>query len=141
MQNVLENICYIIITGCGIALARYIVSLVNKKVDEIQINTEIKNNEKLNQYVNLAQDAISNAVLSVSQVYVDSLKASGSFTEEAQAEAKERAVERAKKLITEESKNAIIILYGDFDSYLDSMIEAVVRASKIQTTKKETKEN
>lgn len=139
MQNVLENICYIIISGCGIALARYIVSLVNKKVDEIQVNTEIKSYEKLNQYVDSAQKAISNAVLSVSQVYVDSLKASGSFTKEAQAEAKEKAVEKAKALITEESKNAIIILYGDFDSYLDSMIEAVVRASKIETTKIETK--
>lgn len=139
MQDVLRNICYIIISGCGIALARYIVSLINKKVDEIQVNTEIKNNEKLNQYVDLAQDAISNAVLSVSQVYVDSLKASGSFTKEAQAEAKEKAVERAKSLITEESKNAIIILYGDFDSYLDSMIEAIVRASKIEITKIETK--
>lgn len=139
MQNVLENICYIIITGCGIALARYICLVVNKKVDEIQVNTEIKNNEKLNQYVDLAQDAISNAVLSVSQVYVDSLKASGAFTKEAQTEAKEKAVERAKSLITEESKKAIIILYGDFDSYLDSMIEAVVRASKIEITKNETK--
>lgn len=133
MQNVLENICYIIISGCGIALARYIVSLINKKVDEIQVTTDLKENEKLNQYVDLAQNAISNAVLSVSQVYVDSLKANGSFTKEAQAEAKEKAVERAKTLITEESKNAIIILYGDFDSYLDSMIEAVVRASKIET--------
>lgn len=139
MQNVLENICYIVITGCGIALARYICLVVNKKVDEIQVNTEIKNNEKLNQYVDLAQDAISNAVLSVSQVYVDSLKASGAFTKEAQTEAKEKAVERAKSLITEESKKAIIILYGDFDSYLDSMIEAVVRASKIEITKNETK--
>ena len=139
MQNVLENICYIIITGCGIALARYIVSLVNKKVDEIQVNTEIKNNEKLNQYVDLAQDAISNAVLSVSQVYVDSLKANGSFTKEAQAEAKEKAIKRAKTLITEESRNAIIILYGDFDSYLDSMIETIVRSSKIEKNKIETK--
>ena len=100
MQNVLENICYIIISGCGIALARYIVSLINKKVDEIQVTTDLKENEKLNQYVDLAQNAISNAVLSVSQVYVDSLKASGSFTKEAQAEAKEKAVERAKTLNT-----------------------------------------
>lgn len=133
MQNVLENICYIIITGCSIALARYIVSLINKKVDEIQIGTEIQNYDKLNKYVDSAQKAISNVVLSVSQVYVDSLKAQGSFTKEAQTAAKKKAIETAKSLITEESKNAIIILYGDFDSYLDSFIEAVVRENKIET--------
>lgn len=132
MTDVFENICYIIISGCGIALARYIVSLVNKRVDEIQVNTDLKKNEKLNQYVDLAQNAISNAVLSISQVYVDSLKASGSFTKEAQAEAKEKAMALAKQLITEESKNAIIILYGDFDSYLDSTLESIVRANKIE---------
>ena len=90
MQDVLKNICYIIISGCGIALARYIVSLVNKKIDEIQVNTDIKSNEKLNQHVDLVQNAISNAVLSVSQVYVDSLKASGSFSKEAQETAKNK---------------------------------------------------
>ena len=130
MQDVLKNICYIIISGCGIALARYIVSLVNKKIDEIQVNTDIKSNEKLNQHVDLVQNAISNAVLSVSQVYVDSLKASGSFSKEAQETAKNKAVEKAKELITEESKNAIIILYGNFDVFLDSMIESVVRENK-----------
>lgn len=130
MKNVLENICYILISGCGIALARYICLLVNKKVDELQVNTEIKEHEKLNQYINSAQEVISNAVLTVTQTYVESLKKSGNFTKEAQIEAKNRATTIAKELITEECKNAIIIVYADFDKFLDSTIESLVQLNK-----------
>lgn len=130
MKNVLENICYILISGCGIALARYLCVLVNKKVDELQVNTEIKEHEKLNQYINSAQEAISNAVLTVTQTYVESLKKSGNFTKEAQIEAKNRATTIAKELITEECKNAIIIVYADFDKFLDSTIESLVQLNK-----------
>lgn len=130
MRNVLENICYILISGCGIALARYLCVLVNKKVDELQVNTEIKEHEKLNQYINSAQEAISNAVLTVTQTYVESLKKSGNFTKEAQIEAKNRATTIAKELITEECKNAIIIVYADFDKFLDSTIESLVQLNK-----------
>lgn len=130
MRDVLENICYILISGCSIALARYICLLVNKKVDELQVNTEIKEHEKLNQYINSAQEVISNAVLTVTQTYVESLKKSGNFTKEAQIEAKNRATTIAKELITEECKNAIIIVYADFDKFLDSTIESLVQLNK-----------
>ena len=130
MQNVLENICYIVISSCGIALAKYLCSLINKKIDELQVNTEIKEHEKLNQYINSAQEAISNAVLTVTQTYVESLKKSGNFNKEAQAEAKNMAINIANELITEECKNAIIIVYADYEKYLDTMIESLVQVNK-----------
>ena len=130
MRNVLENICYILISGCGIALARYICLLVNKKVDELQLNKEIKNNEKLNQYIDLAQGAIEDAVLQTMQVYVDTLKKQNKFDETAQEEAKNKAIETAKALISEESKNAIILLHNDFEIFLDARIEALVNIKK-----------
>lgn len=137
MGDVIRNICYIIVSSCGVALAKYICSLINKKINEAQVNTDLKNNEKLNQYVDLAQDAIENAVMKTMQVYVDSLKKQGKFDEAAQEEAKNKAVETAKALISEESKNAIILLYNDFDVYLDANIEALVNANK-STPKKES---
>ena len=114
MRDVLENICYILISGCGIALARYLCVLINRKVDELQLNKEIKNNEKLNQYIDLSQAAIEDAVLQTMQVYVDTLKKQNRFDETAQEEAKNKAIETAKTLISEESKNAIILLHNDF---------------------------
>ena len=130
MGDVVRNICYIIISSCGVALAKYICSLINNKINEAQVDTDIKNNEKLNQYVDLAQNAIENAVLQTMQVYVESLKKQGKFDKAAQEEAKTKAIETAKALISEESKNAIILLYNNFDVYLDANIEALVNANK-----------
>lgn len=130
MRDILYNMMYIIITGCGVAVAKYVVDLINKKINEIQVNTEISKYDKLNKYVDDAQDAIAKAVLTVSQVYVDSLKNSNSFTPEAQKEAKNKAIEIAKELITEEAKNAILTLYKDYDAFLDATIEAFVKQNK-----------
>lgn len=130
MENILRDVLYIILSGCGVAIAKYIVNLINKKVDEAQINTEIKEHEKLNGYVDDAQEAIKRAVISTTQTYVESLKNSGSFSKEAQEEAKNKAMEVAKQLITEESRNAIIVLYGDFDIFLDSTLEMIVNKNK-----------
>ena len=130
MGDVVRNICYIIVSSCGVALAKYICSLINEKINEAQVNTDIKNNEKLNQYVDLAQNAIENAVLKTMQTYVDTLKKQNKFDEAAQEEAKNKAIETAKTLISEESKNAIILLYNDFDVFLDANIEALVNANK-----------
>jgi hypothetical protein len=135
MSEILRDILYIIISGCGVAVTKYIVDLVNKKVNEAQVNTEIKEYEKLNKYVDMAQDAIEKAVLTTAQTYVDSLKNSNGFTKEAQEEAKNKAIEIAKQMITEESKEAIIILYGDFNVYLDSTLESLVKQNKVITQK------
>ena len=130
MENILLDIIYILITGVGIVLTKYIVDLLNTKINEAQTNTKIADYDVLNKYIDSAQEIISNIVLSVSQTYVDSLKSSGKFDKESQAIAKNKAVELAKNMITEESKNAIIILYGDFDAYLDNIIESCVKKNK-----------
>ena len=130
MSDVFFNMFCIIISSCGVALAKYICSLINKKIDETQVNTDIKNNQSLNQYVDMAQNAIEKAVMQTMQVYVDTLKKQDKFDKAAQKEAKNKAIETAKALISEESKNAIILLYNDFDVFLDANIEALVSANK-----------
>ena len=129
-MEMLLDILYAVITCCGVIIAKEIINFINKKIDEIQINTEIKNHEKLNDYINDAQKIISDVVLTVSQVYVESLKKSGNFDEAAQKEAKDMAIDIATKLISEEAKNAINVLYGDFSDYLDVAIESMVNQSK-----------
>ena len=39
-------------------------------------------------------------------------------------------IDMAKKMITEETKNAIIQVYGDFDVFLNSCIESMVKENK-----------
>ena len=139
-MDIVRDILYILITGCGVAVAKYLVGFINKQIDKTQVDTDIKNNEKLNQYVDSAQKVISNVVLTMNQTMVDSLKNSGKFDKTAQEEAKNKAVEMAKQLISEESKKAIIILYNDFDVYLNTALESAVNANKITPEKKEINE-
>lgn len=86
--------------------------------------------EQLERYINAATDIVGQVVLDVNQTFVDSLKKSGAFTEEAAIEAKNLAVEKCKKLISENSKQAIEIMYNDFELYLNTKIEELVRENK-----------
>ena len=130
MNQILLNILYIFITGCGVALTTYVVNLINKKINEIQVNTQISEYEQLNKYIDNVQDAIARIVLTLSQTVVDGLKASGNFTKEAQEQVKQQVIEMAKQMITEEAKKAIIQVYGDVDEFLNTSIESLVRENK-----------
>lgn len=130
VKDVIEMILFAVITGCGVMIVKKVFGLVNSKIDEIQATTKLSNYAQLNKYIDAAQAAISTAVTSVSQTYVDSLKADGKFDEAAQTTAKEKAVTIAKNLITDDSKNAISVLFGDFELFLGNTIEAVVKKNK-----------
>lgn len=130
MTELIQNILYILITGVGVLLIKCSMNFINAKINELQTEKEIKDNELLNQYIDMVQQIVYDVVLMVSQTYVDSLKKSGNFNEEAQKQAKDMAIEMAKTLISEEAKNAIITVYNDFDNYLASLIESVVKQSK-----------
>lgn len=130
MTELIQNILYILITGVGVLLIKCLMNFINAKINALQTEKEIKDNELLNQYIDMVQQIVYDVVLMVSQTYVDSLKKSGNFNEEAQKQAKDMAIEMAKTLISEEAKNAIITVYNDFDNYLASLIESVVKQSK-----------
>lgn len=130
MTELIQNILYILITSAGILLIKCLMSFINAKIDELQTEKEIKDNELLNQYIDMVQQIVYDVVLSITQTYVETLKKQGKFDEEAQKHSKEMAVEMAKTLISEEAKNAIITVYNDFDSYLASLIESIVKQSK-----------
>lgn len=130
MTELIQNILYILITSAGVLLVKCLMDFINAKINELQTEKEIKDNELLNQYIDMVQQVVYDVVLTVSQVYVDSLKSSNSFDKEAQNKAKEMAVEMATTLISEEAKKAIITVYGDVDAYLSSLIESIVKQSK-----------
>lgn len=127
-KELLQQVLYLVATGILPILTLYIVTLIKVKVKEGSAKLE---NDQLKKYIDAALDAIGNSVLMVNQTYTDSLKKSGTFTKESQEVAKNMAIETAKELITEESKKAIEILYGDFNIYLETQIEAMVREYKL----------
>lgn len=82
-------------------------------------------------YADQIAKAVSTAVIYVAQTYVDELKKSGTFTEENQKIAMQKALEVAKKQLTQEALEFIEITYGDITEYLTSKLEAEVKIQKI----------
>ena len=127
----LHELLYAVIVCVIPLLVRYLVVYLNVKTKEYSSQLE---NETLRKYVEDANDVIASIVLAVSQTYVDTMKKAGKFTPEAQETAKQMAVDKAKELISEASKNAIITLYNDFDAYIENAIEALVRETKLDVS-------
>lgn len=124
MNDILLNIISVVVTSIVIPLITY---------GGIKLNTYLKNkieNDKLEKYATQATDAVVLAVTSTMQTYVDSLKANGEFTQEAQKTAFERAKAVALSLITQEAQNALKTIYGDFNGWLNCQIETKVKEIK-----------
>ena len=128
VKDVFQQIMYIVITAILPIALSYFKKFIDAKMQEIF--TEIKN-ESTAKYLTYAYNSVGYAVDYVSQTYVDSLKKSGSFDEEAQAKAKDEAKKIALSLITEEAKDAIELIYGDINTYLSTSIESYLRTSKV----------
>ncbi len=130
LKEIAELFLFTIITGCGIAVINKVITFLNEKIDDLQKTKTFIEHEKLNQYNDYAQEAITTAVTSVSQTYVDSLKKSGQFDKTAANNAKKQAIEIAEKLISDNSKIAIETVFGDFEEYINNKIEAVIKNEK-----------
>ena len=87
-------------------------------------------NATLAKYAQEIAQAVATAVTYVSQTYVDELKKSGTFTEENQKIAIEKALEVAKQQLTQQALDFISTAYGDITQYLTSLLEAEVRNQK-----------
>ena len=128
IRKEIQDIIYLIITGIMPLLIMYAMTFLKVKIKEYQKNLD---NDQLNRYIYAATDAITKAVISVNQTYVDTLKRQGKFDTEAQSKAKQMAIDKAKELITADSKAAINTLYNDFEAYLNDAIEELVRENKL----------
>ena len=83
-------------------------------------------NENIKNIVKDAEDLVCQAVMHISQTFVESLKKSGDFTEIQQEKAFEKAKEEVIELIPNKAVDTLSDLYGDFDLWLESKIEQTV---------------
>lgn len=130
MKEIFELVIYTVITGVGVTIVFKITEFINAKVDNIQKTTKLAEYEKLNIVIDHVQSAMTTIVQSVNQVFVDDLKKSKKFTKESAMEAKNKALEMAKEMLTEEAANAIEQVYGNVDLYLENLVESAVKELK-----------
>lgn len=108
-------------------LTTYLIQIIRIKTMEIAEKTD---NDLLKKYLNLLSETIINCVIATNQTYVDSLKAKGEFTIEAQKEAFNRVFTQVKNNLEKEAYNYLQSIYVDLDSYIATLIEATVKEYK-----------
>ena len=124
MNDILLNILSVVVTAVILPLISYagarLVTYLNSKIKDA--------NAKI--LLTTATDIVINAVRSVFQTYVDSLKASGSFDAQAQTHALTKAKDIALSQMTDEVKTFIDKNYGSIDAWLTTTIEATINLIK-----------
>lgn len=93
------------------------------------LNTKIKN-EKAAKWASDLTSIVSNAVLSVTQTFVDAMKKEGKFDAAAAKEAKDKALSIITSQLTPELKDYITSNFGDMTEYLSNLVEAMVQSLK-----------
>jgi len=124
MNEVLLNIISVIVTTVIVPLVTWsgaeLIKLIQAKTKTV----------KDSEYLSVATNVVTNAVKTVFQTYVESLKKSGTFTKEAQAEALKQAKETVLCQLSEDVKAYITANFGDFNTWLTTQIESTINTLK-----------
>lgn len=120
MNQILLNILAAVTTCIILPL----ISFLGIKLSQ-WLSTKIKD-EKARNLLNQANEIVINAVKSVFQTYVESLKNSGGFGETEQKEALNRAKTIITSELTEELKTFLVQNYGDLTVWVTNQIEASI---------------
>lgn len=118
-----QEVWNIIWSAVGIAVTGLVTWLTTTAI--AWLNSKIKN-EKVARWTTAIAQIIFNAVQTIQQTFVDTMKAAGKFDEAAAKEAKEKCVAIIKGELSEELRNYITDNFGDMEEYLMNQIEAVV---------------
>lgn len=121
MEITLNEVLYTLITCALMIVVKFVVQLIRTKTSQIK-------NEELQGVI----DGIGDIVIMVSQTFVDSLKESGNFDKEAQANAFDMAKTAALNGMSDSMKKYIDKYCGGLDEWLRIQIEAWVKKNKIE---------
>ena len=124
MNNILLNIISVIVTAIILPLISYLGLRLTT-----YLNNKIKD-EKAKTLLTKATQIVTNAVRSVFQTYVESLKAEGKFDEHSQNVALKKAKDIVLAEFSDDIKNFINENYGDLTEWITNQIEATINLLK-----------
>lgn len=127
MKEIAIEILVVVITVVIPILTGYVVSYIGKAKERIQTATT---NAILQEYEDEIARIVTMAVTTVSQTFVDGLKAGGEFTIEQQKDALRQATAICYKTLTLEAQRFLEETYNDVGEYLKYRIEAEVKRQK-----------
>lgn len=127
---VIQDVLYVVIIGAVTVLSKHFKDYISSKRESMKTETDIS---IFNNTLADALETVQKVVDTVSQTYVNSLKASGKFTAEEQEKAFNQALESAKNLLNEDSKKVLETAYKDLDAWLKVQIESYILSKKNPT--------
>ncbi len=127
MTNAIADACVPIICLLITAGGAYLLALLRKKTAILQQSLD---NDMAGKYIEMAYDAVDQAVTFVAQTFVDALKSENAFTKERQLEAFYMAKDKVLSILGDTTVRYLNALYGDFEIWLETRIEQVCREIK-----------
>lgn len=124
MNEIILNIISVVVTAIILPLISYAGARLIT-----WLNTKIKD-ENAKQQLTVATDIVMNAVRSVFQTYVETLKKNGTFDKESQKVALIKAKDDALAQMSDEIKDYITKNYGDLETWITTQIESTINILK-----------
>ena len=115
-----QEIVITVISAIVTALASWVVSKITT-----YINTKVKDT-KLKGYLNSAVTVVGSAVKQTYQTYVENIKGTDFWTEDAQKNALAAALETTKAQLSGDVQMYIQSNFGDLDKWIITQIEAAI---------------
>ena len=126
-NEVMNTIETCVIIPIMIAVSSCIIAFLHKQTARLQ---EQVKNEKAKKLLDIADSMVNKSVASVTQTYVDELKAKGIFDKTAHKIAFDKSKEKICGLLTTEVANAVKNNYGSFEDWINTKIEESVCKNK-----------
>lgn len=124
MNEIILNIISVVVTAVILPLISYagarLIAWLNAKIKD----------ENAKQQLTVATDIVMNAVRSVFQTYVETLKKNGTFDKESQKIALIKAKDDALAQMSDEIKDYITKNYGDLETWITTQIESTINILK-----------
>ncbi|OKZ91291.1 MAG: hypothetical protein BHW10_00300 [Clostridium sp. CAG:307_30_263] len=124
MNEIILNIISVVVTAVILPLISYagarLIAWLNAKIKD----------ENAKQQLTVATDIVMNAVRSVFQTYVETLKKNGTFDKESQKVALIKAKDDALAQMSDEIKDYITKNYGDLETWITTQIESTINILK-----------
>ena len=123
VNAIIRDVVMVVLIPLAGVLIKYLSAYLKGQTD----------NKTIEKYINLAEAAVTQAVEYVAQTYVDALKNAGEFTPDAQEKAFETAKQRALEILGEDAVSILSVIYGDFNTWIETKIEQHCRALKLES--------
>lgn len=127
MEAILNEFLKAVLAAAIPILAGYLVAFIQSKSKALMTST---NSAIMKDLIAGVDKIVVDAVSCTDQTFVDDLKKAGKFDAAAAKEAFEKSKDAILKVLPQNTKDALALLYSDVDAWLDAKIESTVKNVK-----------